>query len=222
MTRRVYDACARAGRDPSTVAILAATKYTDAPMMVHLAALGQRLFGENHVQEARAKLEEIPGIVRQAIELHFIGHLQTNKARVAAEVFDMVQSVDSVAVAMALGRAAERAGRRLPVLLQVNVAGDLRKHGFSTAALLAAAPELLSIDGIEIQGLMTIGAIVPTPEESRPTFVALRNLRDQLAQSWPEGSMRHLSMGMSADFEVAIEEAATIIRVGTALVGHSH
>jgi pyridoxal phosphate enzyme (YggS family) len=218
----VEEACSRAGRDTSEVAILAATKYTDAPGIVHLAALGQRLFGENRVQETRAKLEVIPGMVRKAIELHLIGHLQTNKARAAAEIFDMVQSVDSVEVALALGRGAERAARRLPVLLQVNVAGDERKYGFAADRVETAGTEILAIDAIEVQGLMTIGAPALTPEDSRATFVALRRLRDQLAQSWPEGSLRHLSMGMSADFEVAIEEAATIVRVGTALVGHTH
>ena len=191
-------------------------------MIVHLAAIGQRLIGENRVQEARAKLDEIPGVVRKAIELHLIGHLQSNKARAAAAIFDLVQSVDSVEVAEALGRGAEKAGKRLPVLLQVNVAGDARKTGFSAEAVMSARRQILAIDAIEVQGLMTIGAVVPSAEGSRSTFQALRRLRDELAGSWPEGSMRHLSMGMSADFEVAIEEAATIVRVGTALVGHSH
>jgi pyridoxal phosphate enzyme (YggS family) len=221
VSRRVEAACVRAGRDPADVAILAATKYTDAPGMVHLAAIGQRLLGENRVQDARAKLDQIPAVVRKAVELHMIGHLQANKARAAVEIFDMVESVHSVDIAHALGKAAAKAGKRMPVLLQVNVAADPRKHGFSPAALVAAGAELLAVDGIEIQGLMTIGAAVPAPEESRPTFAALRDLRDGLAQTWPAGSMRHLSMGMSADFEVAIEEAATIVRVGSALVGHT-
>ncbi|MFN2463962.1 MAG: YggS family pyridoxal phosphate-dependent enzyme [Candidatus Dormibacteria bacterium] len=222
VSRRVHAACDRAGRDPADVALLAATKYTDAPAVVHLAALGQRLFGENRVQDARAKLDDIPGVVRKALELHLIGHLQTNKARAAAEIFDMVQSVDSPEIAIALGRGAERAGKRLPVLLQVNVAGDAGKHGFSEEGLLAAAADILAVDAIEVQGLMTIGPRVGTPEEARPTFVALRRLRERLAGSWPANSLRHLSMGMSGDFEVAIEEAATIVRVGTALVGSHH
>jgi len=217
--RRVEEACTRAGRDPDTVAVLAATKYTDAPMIVHLAALGQRLIGENRVQDARAKLEEVPVAVRKAIQVHLIGHLQANKARVAAAAFDMVQTVDSVDLALALGRAAEKAQKRLPVLLQVNVAADPGKSGFSLEGVTAARLEVLAIDALEVQGLMTIGPPVAAPEAARPTFVALRGLRDDLAGEWGEAAMRHLSMGMSADFEVAIEEGATIVRVGTALVG---
>jgi pyridoxal phosphate enzyme (YggS family) len=215
----VVAACARAGRDPGEVAILAATKYTDSPGMVHLAALGQRLFGENRVQDARAKVDEMPAMVRRAVELHMIGHLQSNKARGAAALFDMVQSVHSLALAEALGRGAAAAGKRLPVLLQVNVAGDPRKAGLTPGDLDALVTRVMAVEAIEVRGLMTIGPAVRVPEDSRPVFRALRELRDRLAPAVPPGAMEHLSMGMSGDFEVAIEEGATIVRVGTALVG---
>lgn len=199
------------------MALLAASKYADAPGMLELAAAGQRLFGENRVQEAAAKVEDLPRQVRRAIELHMIGHLQSNKAKTAASLFDLVQTVDSLHLARALARGAEAAGRRLPVLVQVNVSSDPAKAGFSVEALVAAQGQLLALEQLEVRGLMTIGPAVQAPEASRPTFAALRELRRRLAGDWPPGALAELSMGMSADFEVAIEEGATIVRVGTAL-----
>lgn len=216
------EACRRAGRDPDGVALLAASKYSDAPGILALAAAGQRLFGENRVQDAVAKVEELPYQVRKAIEVHMIGHLQSNKAGAAATVFDLVHTVDSVRLAGALGRGAAAAHRRLPVLVQVNVSSDPAKAGFQVDALRADQRKLLAIDSLEVRGLMTIGPLVESPAEARPTFAALRRLRDGLAGYWPPAALAQLSMGMSADFEVAIEEGATIVRVGTALFGGHH
>jgi PLP dependent protein len=218
----VDGACRRAGREIREVAVLAASKYSDAPGVLELAAAGHRLFGENRVQEAAAKVEELPLQVRRAIELHMIGHLQSNKAKTAATVFDVVQTVDSPHLARELARGAEAAGRRLPVLVQVNVSSDPAKAGFSVEGLRAGERELLALEPLEVRGLMTIGPAVETAEASRPTFVALRELRRQLAGDWPPAALTELSMGMSADFEVAIEEGATIVRVGTALFGGHH
>ena len=219
---RIADACRVAGREPDDVTLLAASKYSDAAGIVELAAAGQRLFGENRVQDAVAKVAELPYMVRKAIRLHMIGHLQSNKARMAVEVFDVVQSVDSLGVAAAVARAARIAGRPLPVLVQVNVAADPSKSGFAVDDLLRDDRELLALEGISVQGLMTIGPAVARPEAARPAFAALRGLRDRLTGRWPPSALLQMSMGMSADFEVAIEEGATIVRVGTALFGDHH
>ena len=202
------------------MALLAASKYADAPGIVELAAAGQRLFGENRVQEAAAKVAEIPHMVRKAIRLHMIGHLQSNKARAAVDLFDVVESVDSLRVATEISRAA--ASGPVPVLVQVNVAGDPSKSGFSIRHLLRDAVAVVALDGLAVEGLMTIGPAVSDPQAARPTFAALRELRDRLADQWPPSALHQLSMGMSNDFEVAIEEGATIVRVGTALFGSHH
>ncbi len=151
-----------------------------------------------------------------------IGHLQTNKARMAPGIFDVVQTVHSLGLATELSRAAAKAGKKLPVLVQVNVASDPAKSGYAVQGLRRDAGALVALEGLDIEGLMTIGPPALTAAASRPTFVALRELRDHLAGDWPATALRHLSMGMSADFEVAIEEGATIVRVGTALFGDHH
>ena len=222
MRGRIARACEVAGRDPDDVTLLAASKYSDAAGIVELAAAGQRLFGENRVKDAAAKVTELPHAVRKAIRLHMIGHLQSNKARMAVRVFDAVQSVDSLGVAVAIARAAEASGQPLPVLVQVNVAADPSKSGFVVDDLLRHDRALLALEGISVQGLMTIGPAVAIPEDARPAFTALRELRDRLSGRWPPAALHEMSMGMSADFEVAIEEGATIVRVGTALFGDHH
>jgi len=204
------------------VDVLAASKYSDAPGIVELAAAGQRLFGENRVQDAAVKLAELPHMVRKAIRVHLIGHLQSNKSRAAVGVFDAVQSIDSLRLATEVSRAALTAGQPLRALVQVNVAADPSKSGYAVEGLMRDAADLVSLPGLAIEGLMTIGPVVDQPGAARPTFVALRELRDRLSDHWPPSALRHLSMGMSADFEAAIEECATIVRVGTALFGDHH
>lgn len=217
MRGRIEAACLRCGRAADEVTLLAASKYTDAAGIAYLAAAGQRTFGENRVRDAAGKLAELPHQLRQAIRVHMIGHLQGNKAQAAVSTFDLVESVDSLRLAAALGAAAEARGKRLPVLMQVNVAADPAKAGFGADVLALAGPELLAIDALEVQGLMTIGRAGEDGDKARATFRGLRELRDRLSGDWPGAALRHLSMGMSGDFEVAIEEGATIVRVGTAL-----
>lgn len=215
---RIADACARARRDPSDVTLLAVSK-TFAPEIVRDAvAAGQSEFGENRVQEAIGKAGDVPGAT-----WHLVGPLQANKARKAIEVFASVQTVDSVELAERLDRLARelRPGEAYPVLLQVNVDDDPAKAGFPPDALPAACERLAAFDALEVRGLMTIGRLVDSPEAARPTFRKLREtsaaLRDAGLQVGPD-----LSMGMSDDFEVAVEEGATIVRVGRALFGERH
>jgi pyridoxal phosphate enzyme (YggS family) len=215
---RVHDliagACRSAGRDPGSVQLVAVSKYTDIAGVVALADAGQRLFGENRVQQALPKIE---ALASRGVEWHMVGHVQSNKARIAAETFAMVESVDSLALAETLSRTALEAGVELPVLLQVNVDDDPRKRGFYTGQMGALYPAISGLGGLQVEGLMTIGALSGGAEGARSTFAALRRLRDHLDAMGVAQPLRHLSMGMSADYEVAISEGATIVRVGRAL-----
>ena len=212
---RVAEAAARAGRDPGDVRLVAVTK-TVAPERVRAAvAAGLELLGENRVQEAEAKRPEVP-----AAAWHLIGPLQANKARRAIETFDAIESVESLKIARRLDRVVGelRPAQRFDVLLQVNVDGDPGKAGFAPAALRPALPEILSLENLRVVGLMTIGRLVEDAEQARPTFVALRRLAEELRGS-DNRLGPDLSMGMSDDYPVAVEEGATIVRVGRALFG---
>ncbi len=212
--QRIRSACKRAGRDPASVTLLAVTK-THPPEVVQAAAgLGLTLFGENRVQEAKAKIPQCPG----RLHWHLIGHLQTNKCRDAVELFEMIQSVDSLHLAEEINKRAEQAAKRMPVLLEVNVAGEASKSGYRPEQLLAELEALNGLPRLEIQGLMTIPPWSPEPDKARSFFRQLRALKEQCEQRLA-APLPHLSMGMSGDFEVAIEEGATIIRLGTALFG---
>jgi pyridoxal phosphate enzyme (YggS family) len=212
--RRIEAACARAGRDPAEVTMVAVSKG-QPPQVVRTAAdLGLTLFGENKVQEARSKIPLCPGRLRW----HMIGHLQSNKARDAVHFFEMVQSVDSLGLAEELDRLAGRAAKSLAVLLEVNIAGEASKFGYPPERLLADLPALNALKRLEIHGLMTMAPWSPEPERARPVFRRLRELRGQCEQTLG-APLAHLSMGMSGDFEVAIEEGATLVRIGTALFG---
>ena len=172
------------------------------------------LFGENRVQEALAKVPEVPGA-----RWHLVGPLQSNKARRAVEAFDMIETVDSVGLAQRLDRIAGELGRAsVPILLQVNVDRDLPKSGFAPDDLARAIDELLDLARLDVRGLMTIGREVPRPDDARGTFAGLRELSDRLRETWP-GLGRELSMGMTDDYPIAVEEGATIVRVGRALFG---
>jgi hypothetical protein len=215
---RIAAAAARVGRDPSDVTLLAVSKTVHADALRDALEAGIHQFGENRVQEAVAKAPDVPGA-----RWHLVGPLQGNKARKAMELFETVQSVDSVSLAERLNRLRDeiRPGARYPVLLQVNVDDDSAKAGFLPADVEAAADTLADLNRLEIRGLMTIGRLVDEPEAARPTFRRLRSLsaslRDSGAAIGPE-----LSMGMTDDFEVAVEEGATIVRVGRALFGERH
>ena len=219
MRARIAGACLRSGRDPAEVMLVAASKYTTAEGIRELAVAGQVDFGENRVQDAVAKVASIGSgpALNPPLAWHLIGHLQANKAKAAVETFDIIQSVDSLDLAGALAARAKASGRRLPVLLQVNVDADPGKHGLYTASLEADYERIAALEGLRVDGLMTIGAAVATAEAARPTFRALREMRDRLDRTGLAPRLRHLSMGMSGDFEVAIEEGATIVRVGRAL-----
>jgi len=214
---RIADACRSAGRDPGSVQLVAVSKDTDVAGVAGLADAGQRLFGENRMQKALPKIE---ALASRGLEWHLVGHVQSNKARLAAETFAMVESVDSLALAETLSRRAQEASKVLPVLLQVNVDGDPAKHGFYTGQIGADYAAVSGLPGVQVEGLMTIGALAGSPEAARPTFAALRDLRDRLDALGVAPPLRHLSMGMSADYGVAILEGATIVRVGSALFEH--
>lgn len=212
--QRIAAACARAGRDAASVTLLAVSK-THPPEAIRAAVeAGQLLFGENRVQEAKAKIPLSPGRARW----QFIGHLQSNKVREAVELFEMIQGVDSLAIAREISKRAVQAARTTPLLLEVNVAGEGSKFGYGPEQLLGELAELNALPKIEIHGLMAIPPYTPVAERTRPYFQKLRELKvraeDKLGAPLPQ-----LSMGMSGDFEVAIEEGATIVRVGTALFG---
>lgn len=214
--RRIAEACARAGRRPEEVRLLGASKGQPVAALREAWEAGLRLFGENRVQEAAAKAPELPA----EIEWHLIGPLQTNKVRRALDLFAAVHSVDRPKIAEALAREAAARGVDLPVFLEVNLAGEASKHGFPADGLAAAAAPLAALPRLRVVGLMAVPPLGGEPEASRPWFRRLRALRDELAarpewRGWPGW----LSMGMSDDFEVAVEEGATHVRVGTALFG---
>jgi hypothetical protein len=212
---RIAAACGRVGRDPATVTLLAVSKTVEAEALRDAVAAGLDLLGENRVQEAVAKVPLVPGA-----RWHLVGPLQANKVRRALEVFDAIQSIDSVGLAERVDRLAReiRPGDRYPVLLQVNVDDDPAKAGFAPAVLAAAVRRIAELDALEVRGLMTIGRQVAEPGIARPTFRRLRELSEALRDAGTSiGS--ELSMGMTDDFEVAVEEGATIVRVGRALFG---
>ena len=212
--QRIRGACERAGRDPDSVTLLAVTK-SQPPEAVRAAAdCGQILFGENKVQEAKAKIPLCPGRLRW----HFIGHLQSNKCRDAVQLFEMIQSVDSLALAQEIAKRAEQAAKMMPILLEVNVAGEASKFGYRPERLLAELREINALPRIEIHGLMAVPPWTDEAEKVRPYFRRLRELKLECEQIL-EAPLPHLSMGMSGDFEAAIEEGATMIRIGTALFG---
>ena len=212
--QRIAAACARAGREPASVTLLAVTK-TQPPAIVNEAAkLGLTLLGENKVQEAKAKMPMCSGRLRWQM----IGHLQTNKCRDAVHLFEMIQSVDSLYLAEELNKRAEQAAKRIPILLEVNLAGEASKFGYRTEKLLEELPQLNQFPRLEIQGLMTVPPWTAEPEKVRPLFRQMRTLKEQSEQTLGAPLM-HLSMGMTGDFEIAIEEGSTMVRIGTALFG---
>jgi len=218
----IADACARVGRDPADVTLVAVSKTVHAERLVAAVAAGLTILGENRVQEGEAKAALVDGAT-----WHLVGPLQSNKAKRALATFAVIESVDSVDLAERLDRLAAdvRPGERVPVLLEVNVDSDAAKAGFEPEALGGALPRMADLQHLQLRGLMTVGRLVEQPEDARPTFIALRELSERLrATSGSAGSAlgRALSMGMSDDYPIAIEEGATIVRVGRALFGERH
>jgi pyridoxal phosphate enzyme (YggS family) len=214
LRRRIRAACERAGRDPDSVTLLAVTKMQPPEVVQSASKLGLILFGENKVQEAKAKIPLCPGNLRW----HMVGHLQSNKCRDAVELFKMIQSVDSLSLAQEINKRAEQAARTMPVLLEVNVAGEASKFGYRPEQLLAELKELNALPRIEIHGLMTVPPWSAEAEKARPHFRRLREIKAQCEQTLG-APLPHLSMGMSGDFEIAVEEGATMVRIGTELFG---
>jgi len=212
--QRMAAACERAGRDPASVVLLAVSKNHPPEMVNDAAQLGLTLFGENKVQEAKAKIPMCPGRLRW----HMLGHLQTNKCRDAVELFEMIQSVDSFHVAEEINKRAEQASKTMPILLEVNAGGEASKFGYRAEQLLADLPKINELPRLEIRGLMTVPPWTPNPEKVRPIFRQLRELKTN-CEKILGATLPYLSMGMTGDFEVAIEEGATIVRIGTALFG---
>jgi pyridoxal phosphate enzyme (YggS family) len=210
---RIEAAAIRSGRPASAVTLVAVSKTMPAEAIREAVAAGVRILGENRVQEAREKIARLPGLA----EWHLIGHLQTNKAKLAVSLFSRVHSLDSIRLAGELDRYAEEAGKRLPCFVEVNVGEEAQKSGADEGEVRALLAETSRLSHIRIDGLMIVPPFVPDPEAVRPFFRRLRLLRDQLVQ---EGfPLTELSMGMTHDFEVAIEEGATLVRIGTALFG---
>ena len=214
---RIHQAAERAGRDPTSVRLVAASKTVDAARIRAAIAAGVTILGENYLQETRQKLGQLG---RAGVEWHLIGPLQRNKVRYVFDLFDMMHSLDRLELAEEINRRAERLGRRLPVLLEVNVGGEASKSGWSPDGLLSAVRQLATMPNIQVRGLMTIPPPTPQPSGARPFFRQVRQLRDRLVQEGYDGmTFDELSMGMTADYEVAIEEGATLVRVGTAIFG---
>lgn len=207
---RIRSAERRAGRAEGSTTLLAATKTVDPSRIAEAVGGGVRLIGENRVQEAEAKRAHIP----RDVSIHMIGHLQCNKARKAVALFDCIQSIDSARLAAAVAAEVVGRGQRVRVMLEVNLAGESTKSGFTEDELRRAFPGIMAIEGLQVEGLMAVPPL-GSPDESRPYFVRLRRLAAELFGDGPVA----LSMGMSHDFEVAVEEGATIVRVGTAIFG---
>jgi pyridoxal phosphate enzyme (YggS family) len=212
--QRITAACVRAGRDPGSVTLLAVTKSQPPEVVREAADCGQALFGENKIQEAKAKIPLCPS----RLHWHFIGHLQSNKCRDAVEWFEMIHSVDSLSLAREISKRAEQAAKTMPILLEINVAGEASKFGYQPGRLLVELKEINTLRRIEIRGLMAVPPWSAEPEKSRPHFRQLRELKQKCEQILGI-PLPHLSMGMSGDFEIAIEEGATLVRIGTALFG---
>ncbi len=211
---RIDQACTRSGRQPDSVRLMAVSKNQSPERVAEAASAGLTLFGENRIQEAKVKIAQSPS----QLEWHFIGHLQSNKSRDAVSLFHVVQGVDSLALAEELQKQAIKQARSLPILLEVNVAGESSKFGWNPDRLLAELLQLNALNRLEVHGLMTIAPYAVDPEQVRPIFRRLRELRDRCTDLLG-APLPVLSMGMSGDLEVAIEEGATLVRVGTALFG---
>ncbi|MGI8785189.1 MAG: YggS family pyridoxal phosphate-dependent enzyme [Acidobacteriota bacterium] len=214
--QRIEAACRRAGRPATSVRLVAVSKTFAAEAVQNAAAAGQQVFGENRIQEAATKIEAL----RSAnLRWHLIGHLQSNKARKAVELFDLIESIDSLELAARVSDIAGKLGKRMPVLLQVHLGNEETKHGFDPEQLREQLPELLAFPHMDVRGLMAIPPFLEDPEKVRPYFLQLRTVRDRWNAENPSLVLTELSMGMSSDFEVAIEEGATLIRVGTGVFG---
>lgn len=241
--QRIAEAARRVGRDPAEITLVAVTKMFTVEHIQAAYKLGVHHFGENRVHEAAEKIPIVNQWLKEhkfpPITWHMVGHLQSRKAKEAVQLFDIIHSVDTLKLAQRLDRllsssipmlrGEEGARKTMPILLEANVSGEESKYGFALArweedeqqreGFFAVVGEILALPHLEVQGLMTVAPIVAHPEEARPYFRSLRRLRDALAERFPGEHWQHLSMGMTDDFEVAIEEGATMVRIGRAIFG---
>lgn len=243
--RRIAEAAEWAGRDPTEITLVAVTKTLTVDHILTAYELGVRHIGENRVHEAAEKVPVVSQWLKERgllpITWHMVGHLQSRKARDAIHLFDIIHSVDTLKLARRLdrllsssppglgGEEGERQDKAMPILLEVNVSGEESKYGFALdrweedkhqrEEFFGIVEEILALPHVEVRGLMTMAPIVAHPEEARPYFRSLRRLRDALAERFPGDHWQHLSMGMTDDFEVAIEEGATMVRIGRAIFG---
>lgn len=214
---RIRQAALSCGRDPEIIRLVAVTKTVSPEHIRQAMDAGLRIFGESYIQEAMTKIDAIAG---KAVSWHFIGHLQSNKAKYAVRCFDLIHSVDSLSLAEALNRQAERIHKIQDILVQVNISGEPTKSGTAIDEAIALVNAIRWMENLSVKGLMTIPPFFDQPEKARPYFKALAGLKDQIQkQSLPGNGMTELSMGMTGDFEVAIEEGATLVRIGTAIFG---
>jgi len=221
INERIAAACHRAGRDFFEVTLVAVSKTVEPARIRRAIEAGVRVLGENRVQEAAAKISELESVTTENnVQWHLIGHLQSNKARKAVELFSAIQSVDSLKLATRLNEIAGEIGKRLPVFIEVNLGGEESKSGVIPNEVLPLCEHAAKLSNIELRGLMAVPPFLDTAEEVRPFFRRLRTLLDEAQRAGIVGEMcKELSMGMSNDFEVAIEEGATLVRIGTALFG---
>ncbi len=211
--QRIEKAAQRAGRDPHEIKLVAVSKTVEVARINEAIQAGVSILGENYIQEAQKKIDEIG----KRVSWHFIGHLQSNKAKYAVRLFDMVHSLDSLPLAEELNRRAEQANQVIQVMIEVNLSQETTKFGIDEERVLNLAKGIQNLSHLSLEGLMTMPPYFDSPELSRPYYIALRELKEKMIK---EGVlMKELSMGMSNDFEIAIEEGATFVRVGTAIFG---
>ena len=221
---RIEKAARRVGRDPKEIKLVAVSKTVDAARIKEAIEAGASILGENYVQEAQKKIEEIgrPACTERfgegrSVAWHFIGHLQSNKAKYAVRLFDMIHSVDSLALAQELNKRAEQADRKMKVMIEVNISGEATKFGTDEEKIFSIVKGIANLRHLSLEGLMTMPPYFNDPEMSRPYYIQLWGLKEKMVR---EGiPLKELSMGMSNDFEIAIEEGTTYVRVGTAIFG---
>lgn len=225
-------ACRRAGRSPDAVTLIAVSKTHPPALILEALAAGVQHFGENRIEEALPKIAQVNAATPAPVQWHMVGHLQSRKARFAIGPFALLHSLDSLHLAQRLSHYAQLAGRSLDVLLEMNVSGEASKEGWAAQhwqddrtcrhALWEEVAQVLALPGLRVRGLMTMAPIVADMEQARPVFAALRELRDALAGDFPAAQWDELSMGMTDDYPVAVEEGATIVRIGRAIFGERH
>ena len=213
---RINKAALKCGRDPENIHLVAVSKTIPANRVKEAIELGVTILGENYVQEARDKFNVLG---TYPVSWHFIGHLQTNKAKFAVRLFDLIHSVDTLKLARELDKQAKKVNKFQDILIQINVSKEPSKSGSDIENAANLIKDIVHLENVSLKGFMAMPPFFNNPEKARPYFIALRNLRDQIQKTLPGVALNELSMGMTGDFEVAIEEGATFVRIGTAIFG---